>query len=68
MFFFTDPYYKAPIINDHDYNELKKSEKKWKEIALSQSITIKELRKKVKVLQQKVRRNATKIETLKVSL
>lgn len=43
------------------------SELSWKEIALVQQKTIKDIRKKVKVLQQKIRRQTTKIEKLKVS-
>jgi len=43
------------------------SELSWKEIALTQQKTIKDIRKKVKVLQQKIRRQSAKIENLKVS-
>jgi len=42
------------------------SELSWKEIALAQQKTLKDIRKKVKVLQQKIRRQTAKIETLKV--
>jgi len=41
------------------------SELSWKEIALAQQKTIRDTRKKVKVLQQKIRRQTTKIEKLK---
>lgn len=44
------------------------SEMSWKEIALAQQKTIKDIRKKVKVLQQKIRRQTAKIEKLKIML
>lgn len=43
------------------------SDRRWKEIVFAQSITIKQLRKKVKILQQKIRRHNSKMETLKVN-
>lgn len=58
FYFQTTERVKSPI-ND--------SELSWKEIALAQQKTIKDIRKKVKLLQQKIRRQTTKIEHLKVS-
>lgn len=50
-----------------DKNSFENSEIDWREIVSAQSMIIKELRKKVKVLQQKIRRHNTKIEALRVS-
>jgi len=67
--FITDPCQKPPTkIMENNQNSLEVSDRKWKEIVFAQSITIKELRKKVKILQQKVRRHTTKLETLKVNI
>jgi hypothetical protein len=42
-------------------------EKNWENIAITQKKTIHDLRKKIKVLHQKIRRYASTIENLKVS-
>lgn len=50
-----------------DNKSFENKEIDWREVVSAQAIIIKELRKKVKVLQQKIRRHNTKIETLRVS-
>lgn len=50
-----------------DKKSFENKEIDWREVVSAQAIMIKELRKKVKVLQQKIRRHNTKIEALRVS-
>lgn len=64
--FFLDFCFKITESDNNRFEDDGKFIKDWKQIAISQSHTIKDLRKKVKVLQQKIRRHTTKIETLKV--
>lgn len=66
LIFFLDFCLKITESDNNRFEDDGKSIKDWKQIAISQSHTIKDLRKKVKVLQQKIRRHTTKIETLKV--
>lgn len=65
LYFFTEPC-RTEFINKETTQSLQNMQKDWMQISLAQSYTIKDLRKKVKILQQKVRRYAAKIEALKV--
>jgi len=63
--FFLDPSFKIP---ENFKITFQPPEKNWEHIAIIQKKTIHDLRKKVKVLHQKVRRYASTIGTLKVSV
>jgi len=65
LYFFLDPGFKIP---ENFKNTNQPPEKNWEHIAMIQQYTIDELRKKVKVLHQKIRRYSSTIETLKVSV
>jgi len=63
--FLLDPGFKIP---ENFKITFQRPEKNWENIAMTQQKTIHELRKKVKVLHQKIRRYSSTIETLKVSV
>lgn len=65
MYFFLDPDLKIPESLKITFQP---AEKNWENIAMTQQKTIDDLRKKVKVLHQKIRRYSSTIETLKVSI
>jgi len=65
LYFFLDPGFKIP---ESFKNTFQPPEKNWEHIAMIQQKTIHDLRKKVKVLHQKIRRYSSTIETLKVSV
>lgn len=65
MSFFLDTRFE---LAETDEQSIENSGSNWKEIAMVQSMTINDLRKKVKILQQKIRRQSTKIRTLKVGV
>lgn len=66
MYFFSDPSFK--ISENMTKYTFQPPEKNWKNIAMTQTKTILDLRKKVKVLHQKIRRYNSTIEKLKVSI
>lgn len=69
LYLFIDPTIDFITESDKNQSKLEKIlEKNWREIATTQTATIKNLKKKIKVLQQKIRRQNSKIGTLKVSI
>jgi len=65
LYLFLDP---GGIIPENFEITFQAPEKNWENIAMIQNKTIHDLRKKVKVLHQKIRRYSSTIETLKVSV
>lgn len=72
MYLFIDPIIDLTLDSDDDSDNTeildKKSFKNWKAIVISNSVVIKNLKKKVKCLQLKVRRQDTTIGSLKVGV